>query len=172
MDCLDIEIALMKFFDIRKNIIVPNCYWGLYFSKKLRLNHEADLVILSKSNLATEVEIKVSLQDLKNDFKKSKWKSYKKSGNTINPIFSKMFFAIPETLYEKSKNIIPANIGIITITEEEHKVKIIRKAKMNPKKVKWPDELKIKLLRLGCLRILGLKQKIKTNCISETTDIK
>lgn len=58
-----IEVGLANYFDARKNIIVPNVSWGL-------LNHEADLLILSKSGYLTEIEIKRSWSDFLADFRK------------------------------------------------------------------------------------------------------
>ena len=53
MKTIEMEVALMKHFGIRQNIIVPNVSWSF-------LNYEADLVVLTKSNYATEIEIKIS----------------------------------------------------------------------------------------------------------------
>lgn len=47
-----IELAIAQMFGIRNNIIVPNVSWGFFDT------HEADLVIINKSNYLTEVEIK------------------------------------------------------------------------------------------------------------------
>ena len=58
-----IECALAKYFDIRKNIIVCNVYFGL-------LKYEADMLVMNKTGYLTEIEIKRSLSDLKADFSK------------------------------------------------------------------------------------------------------
>ena len=60
---LEMEIAVMRWLGIRQNLVVPNVSWGL-------LNYEADVVSLTPSGYATEVEIKVSKADLLADFKK------------------------------------------------------------------------------------------------------
>ena len=61
----EIQLALYNsgIWNKRQDIFVPNLSWGL-------LNHEADLVILTKSGYLTEVEIKRSWEDFKADFKK------------------------------------------------------------------------------------------------------
>lgn len=61
---LDMEIVLMEYFGVNRNIIVPNVSWGLNL-------HECDLLIFSKSGYATEVEIKISKQDLLKDKNKN-----------------------------------------------------------------------------------------------------
>ena len=48
----------MNFFNYRANLIVPNISWGLGL-------HECDLLVLTSSGYATEIEIKVSKADLK-----------------------------------------------------------------------------------------------------------
>jgi len=59
----DIEFAVAKYFNFRKNLIVPNVSWGFNI-------HECDLLIVRKSGYAIEVEIKISKSDFKADFKK------------------------------------------------------------------------------------------------------
>lgn len=63
MTTLEMEIALMRELNIRKNIIVPNVSFGMYF-KGYGALHECDLLCLSKSGYATEIEIKIIKSDL------------------------------------------------------------------------------------------------------------
>ena len=60
-----VELAVVELFDYRKHFICPNISFGW------DLRHEADLIIVDKNLRATEVEVKVTLQDLKADFKKA-----------------------------------------------------------------------------------------------------
>ena len=60
MKTLEMEIALMRKFDVRRNIIVPNICWGMNL-------HECDLLSITKKGYATEIEIKVSKPDLRAD---------------------------------------------------------------------------------------------------------
>lgn len=73
-------------FYIRKNIVVPNCSWGF-------LNHEADLLIMSKAGYLTEVEIKRSWSDFKADFQKSHTHNDKHIAH--------LYYAVPESIGEK-----------------------------------------------------------------------
>src|SRR5690625_7527364 len=65
MTTLEVELQLMKHFDFRQNLIIPNVT-----SSSLLVKFETDLLILSKSNYAHGIEIKVSLRDFKKDFEK------------------------------------------------------------------------------------------------------
>ena len=60
----EIELAVAHYFDPRRNIIVPNVWWGMGF------NYECDLLVLTKAGYAYEVEIKTTKSDLKADLKK------------------------------------------------------------------------------------------------------
>jgi hypothetical protein len=73
-------------FYIRKNIVVPNCSWGF-------LNHEADLLIMSKSGYLTEVEIKRSWSDFKADFQKNHTHNDKHIAH--------LYYAVPVSIGEK-----------------------------------------------------------------------
>jgi hypothetical protein len=138
------EIILAKHFNPRTNLIVPNISWGL-------LNHECDLLVLTPSGHAYEIEIKISKGDLISDKKKRhKHKSH---------MISKLFFAIPKKL-EPYTEYVPANAGILIVDDKYSTVKIKREAKSN-NKYKFTDVERYKLARLGTLRIWGLKEKIE-----------
>lgn len=145
----EIECALADFFDIRKNIIVCNVSWGF-------LEHEADILVLSKTGYLTEIEIKRSLQDFKADFKK------KKSFDKIKSFY----FCIPESILEKCLELIRENNdysnvvnGIITYNES-------LKLSINKRKI-WGRTVKplfieeqLQIARLGAMRVWKLKKMI------------
>ena len=55
-------------FAQRKNwLVIPNVSWGF-------LRYEADMLVVTKSKFCTEIEVKVSMADWKNDFEKRKFK--------------------------------------------------------------------------------------------------
>jgi hypothetical protein len=149
---IEMEISIMKLFGIRQNIIVPNISWGFDGI------HEIDLFILRKSGLAIEVEIKRSIADLKADFKKM----HHHSSNRI----CKMYYAIPEELLEKSISLVPEDCGIILcykINNNQQNIaraRIYREAKLRKNSRKLTSEEQFKIARLGCLRILSLKEKL------------
>ena len=116
----------------------------------------ANLVVLSKSNYATVVEIKVSKSDLRNDLKK-KHINQISNPNRFDFYYSKIkyfYYAVPSILVEEAINQIPNFAGIIDLDSMD----VIRKPKQLSK-FKWSDKMRMELARLGAMRILTLKQK-------------
>lgn len=146
---LDMEVALMEFFDVRKNIIVPNVSYGL------RL-HECDLLKVSKAGYATEVEIKVSRADLRKDFEKKHTHKNKKIKN--------FFYAVPKHLEAYALELIPEHAGLYVVNTNRNGTKIVveevRASEANKDARKLTDNEINKLLKLGCMRIVSLKKKL------------
>lgn len=155
----EIELALIKVreFNIRQNIVVPNVSWGF-------LNHEADLLIMSKSGYLTEIEIKRSLSDLKADFRKD----HDHSDERIKYFY----YCVPESLLQNAidlciehKRIVS---GIITYSEDAH----IRfnavpyyegrgsSCRQLPCRKLFIEE-QLQVSRLGCMRVWSLKGKVQ-----------
>lgn len=146
MNALQMEVAVATFFKPRVNTIVPNISWGLGI-------HECDLLIVTKTGHAIEVEIKVSKSDLIKDKEKRHGHNSKK--------VRQLYFAIPENLAEYIEHI-PERAGIITVTEYPHdcRCKILRKSRLNLEARKLsPDEI-LHVARLGTMRIWTLKNRI------------
>ena len=140
-------------FDFGRYSVVPNVSWGL------GLTHEADLLCLSKSGVFHEVEIKVTMSDLKNDKKK-------KHGH-YSRFIKHLWFAIPETIFDPIVfPTIPEHAGLVVVTCGElysgkglcyrSEVKRRPRPKKNPNYVvceKPSDKRIIQFLRLGVLRM-------------------
>ena len=142
---MEMEILLAARFNPRVNTIVPNISWGMFI-------HECDLLIVRQSGYAVEVEIKISKADLIKD-------TLKRHGHYSDKI-NYLYFAIPDYLQDYIAHI-PERAGIIVVeTQYTHlRTKEIRK----PTKTgsyKFTDKERLKVARLGCMRIWGLKQKI------------
>lgn len=159
MKTIEIEIAIMQYFDTRQNLIVPNISWGIANL------HECDILSLSKAGYATEVEIKVS----KSDLLKDKEKEHNHRHNHI----AQLFFAVPKNLEDIALNVIPERAGLFVVEKYRYRVlgfddvykfdtKIImaRQCERNKNAVKWSEQERYQLARLGTMRILGLKKKI------------
>lgn len=145
-----IECAVANLLDFRKHIIVPNISHGFFFGQ------ESDMLCIDADNRLTEIEIKVSISDLKADFKKNKH-------DNPNKYIGRLIYAIPQELLEKSLPIIPLKYGIITVKSfGEEKPKYFAKwyRKVRHKKYVQPlnNNEVIQLARLGCMRIWSLKQ--------------
>jgi len=145
---LDVEIAVSEYFNPRQNLPIPNVSWGMFI-------HECDLFILTSSGYGYEVEIKVSRQDLIKD-------KEKRHGHKDERI-KFLYFAIPHYL-KKDIEHIPERAGILIVNDEKDRtvprVECLRKPKQNGS-YKFTLEERFQLARLGALRILGLKRKIK-----------
>ena len=139
----EIELAIANHMNIRTNVIVPNISWGL-------LPHEADLIILSSKGYLTEIEIKVSVSDLKAD----KLKKHNHSSNLIK----RLFFAMPEKLAPHITHV-PEKAGVLLV-DYYGRVKEYRRAKLNTTARKLTSKEIYQVLRLGNMRTWGLRKKL------------
>lgn len=145
-----IEVAVANLLDFRKYTIVPNVSWGL------DLRHECDMLALDNQDRFTEIEIKISAADLKNDFKKPHGHRSK--------IISRLIYAMPLELCQKYEDLIPKGCGIIAVKEVKRRGKPVFKAEhyrfcRHDKTKSAPDAKTIrKFMKLGCMRIWRLKE--------------
>jgi len=146
MKTIDVEIALMDYYKVNKKLIVPNVSWGMGIGL-----HECDLLILTPTGYATEIEIKVS----KGDLLKDKFKPHAHKHNHIKSFY----FCVPEKLKEIALNDIPSRAGLLVISDKM-KITEIRKPTHNTTAIKWDEHLMFKLAKLGTMRILTLKKNI------------
>jgi len=155
MKIVEMEVALMRDLNFRANIIVPNISWGLNL-------HECDLLVVRRSGLAVEVEIKTSIADFKKDFTKK----HRHSDHRI----SQMYWAFPEEVFKTNwsfiESMIDPSAGVLIVKKYvnqldhiQYHVETVRNADMI-NRYKWTEGEKMKLLRLGTIRNFGLKKKI------------
>lgn len=156
---IDIEIALLKDCNIRRNIVVSNVSYGIvrYLSKPNKKNmreydklHECDILKVTPAGYATEYEIKISKSDFKADLKK------KHSHNS--KFIQRLFYVVPYELYEFAKENLPDNAGLAYIKND--KVYYIINAPLRKDCFKWTQEEQFKLARLGAMRIITLKKAL------------
>ena len=115
------------------------------------VNHECDMLIVTKNQYLTEVEIKISLSDLKADFKKE---HQHKDENIKN-----FYYAFPEEMKEKAIELIPEEAGILIAVKkhlndgyEYRDIECYRKSKINKEAKPINDIVLSKIYRLGYLR--------------------
>ena len=152
---IHIEVAVANHFGIRQNLVVPNVSWGA------GLNYECDLLVVSPVGYASEVEIKVSKQDLKKDAEKRKWRFDR-------PKFIKrLFFAVPESLGEACLEYAPAEAGVLVVRDDSEmfqvhhgQTKLIRAPKMNKGSRMLSAAEVSNLQRLVAMRVWSLKEKL------------
>lgn len=142
----EIEIAISDWFGIVNHIIVPNVSWGMF-------RYECDLVALSSSNYAYEIEIKISKYDL--------FKDRLKRHNHDDWRIRKLWFAIPEKLsvIQECIQAIPDRSGILVVQKNGH-VTELRQPKINESAQPLSDTDRFKLARLGTMRIWRLKKAL------------
>lgn len=161
---LEVELALMKALNFRQNMIVPNVSWGI--SDGIKDLHECDLLVLSKSHYATEIEIKVTKHDLLRD----KHKSHAHDHSYIK----QLYYAVPKKLQNIALDNIPERAGLYVINQSIrsnpdekdnvnqpvkyfYTVERIRMPMKNNSAHKWTESEVLQLLRLGSMRIYTMK---------------
>jgi len=111
VNCVEIEVAIMREFDFRQNLIVPN------ISNQMGIvAFETDVLVLTKSNYAYGFEIKVSKSDLKADFKKPqhiKFNEMRNGKTGLERFYGKLkhfSYAVPEQIKECALELIPVAV--------------------------------------------------------------
>lgn len=149
----EIEIAIAQWFGYREHVIVPNVSWGF-------LTYEADLLVLSSSGYAWEVEIKISRGDLVRD----KHKRHSHESRKVR----QLWFAIPEKLANCIEHV-PERAGVL-IVSTDGKVRELRKPTANEFAIKLTDAQQFQIARLGAMRVWDLKKRIvqSRNAVQQT----
>lgn len=124
------------------------------------VNHECDMLIVTKNRYLTEVEIKISLSDLKADFKKE---HQHKDENIKN-----FYYAFPEEMKEKALELIPKDCGILIAVKKEcgipyRKIECYRKPKINKEAKPINDIVLSRIYRLGYLRYWNYRMSKENN---------
>ena len=135
-------------------VVVPNLSHSL-------LTWEADLVACTKSGYLSEVEIKVSASDWKNDHLKSKWRPTRDGGRPLGwRLIKNFYYAAPVKLAKRYQEFeIPDYAGIIAVSRTDHgsyiadSLEFLRPAKAIPGHRKLTDKEMTLLARMGAMRI-------------------
>lgn len=132
-------------FKVRRHIaVVPNVSWGL-------LPWEADLLVLRNTGYLVEIEIKISLQDWKADFEKTKHKWLAGNDQWIR----EFYYAAPKKLAERWQELnIPEYAGVISVDEKG--IEVLRSAHPRKPAKKLTEEDQKRLLRLAAIKAWGL----------------
>lgn len=153
MTSLDIELALARYFGVlpkhggmasNRNLLIPNF-------TALQICHECDLLLVTKSGWAHEIEIKVSRSDLIRDAQKEH--------QHYHGLLSRLWFAMPDTMVN-CVDLIPDRAGILLVCDNGF-VKIFRTAKKNMGSRKLTTDEMLLTGRIAGTRIWTLKKKLK-----------
>jgi len=144
------EIAVVNLLNYRQYTIIPNVSYGW------NLRHEADLLAVTKDNFVTEIEIKISVSDLKADFKKV----HNHRSNRIH----RLVYAVPDFMLKQTMELVPKQHGIIAVkwvvfndSVGRYVAEWVRRVTKNGNPAITEKNLN-DLLRLGAMRIWSLKQ--------------
>lgn len=132
-----------------KNITIPNI--TMHGDGRGKGQYEADLIYFNlKARVITEIEIKISIQDFRADFKKKRYHDHLHVGY--------LYYAMPQDLYEDHKDEIESLLGdagliVINISNNKREdARYIKRAKRR-KDVKVLNENEaINYLRIGCMK--------------------
>lgn len=144
------EAVVADVFPIPRNLCVSNVSWSL-------LPYEADLLAMTGSGYLVEVEIKVSLADLKRDAAKAKWNS-----RAFGELVSRFYYAMPLPLWEKdsAKECVPEGSGVIVVAVRDTGIRasIAIEAARRPARPLTPRQ-QFDLARVGSYRAWSPHQK-------------
>lgn len=109
--------------------------------------YEADLIYISPADYVTEIEIKITIEDFRNDFKKKIFHS--------SPLVSRFYYAFPQELYKQHKAEINTAVkgiaGIVTVCSGmQTQFKIVAPKRKNAKKLTFNE--KFNFMRIGCMK--------------------
>jgi hypothetical protein len=136
-------------FHFRRFLVVSNVSHGM-------LPWEADLLVMSQSGYVSEVEIKVSIADLKRDLAKRKF--VKGAWDSAHEIIKARWYAMPEAVWghHAAADAVPADAGVIVVRVPIHAwdcgVSVIREPIENPSARKLTSDEQYQLARLGVMR--------------------
>src|SRR3990172_9041710 len=141
MTARDIERAVVYgLYNTRRWLVVPNVSWGLGL-------HECDLLAVSASSYAHEIEIKISKGDLVRDAHRHR--------------IACLWFAMPEGMRDCIDRV-PQEAGVILVdmnTGGMHVATRVRPAHRDPLAKPWSPEQRAKLARLGLLRYWSMRHR-------------
>ena len=151
----EVELACIKHvWNGGSYLVIPNVKDG-FFRKR-----EADLLIITPSNYLFEIEIKISMADLKKDGQK---KLLPQDIYSNDLRIKKKIFAIPEEMFNRHEDkivkLLPDYAGLWVVKKSGGYVVEKLKAKNKVNACKLSDKEKSILMRLGCLRLWGIKKK-------------
>lgn len=110
--------------------------------------HRPDLLGVDKSRKVTEVEIKRSLADFRNDATKRIW-AYRAKGKAVP---YKFYYLVPPELVERVFELLPEGSGLMTVTDGtsrggNHELVVVAPAKTNRQAKPLPLKMLVQMVR-------------------------
>lgn len=127
-----------KFCQKKNFLVIPNVSWGF-------LKYEADMLLVSKAKYCTEIEVKISMADWKQDFDK------KKFDRSPDDRIKYQYYAAPTDLARRHTELeLPEGWGVLGVSDK--RVEVLKEATARPCRKISDKELMI-LCRLACFRV-------------------
>jgi hypothetical protein len=131
-------------------MVIPNVSWGF-------LRYEADMLVITKSRFCTEIEVKVSMADWKQDQEKRKFTF------SPDPRIKYQYYAAPRELALRHEELeLPQGWGVIAVRDpmtpflspysKAPVVDVLKEAEARDARKVTDKELMI-LARLACFRV-------------------
>jgi hypothetical protein len=112
----------------------------------------ADILMVDPREYLVEFEVKVSIADLKEDFKKRKHEAYRKYRGKSGLVPNRLYYSVPKEMGARAREILgpyPA-YGIVTVEEGTRAVEVVKSAGLIHEFHKaTPKAKRIILLRMG-----------------------
>lgn len=101
------------------------------FERGLHWQIKPDVIGITDERFMIEIEVKVSIADLRRDFKKMRWTKYHHGH------YPRLFYyAVPRDLVEKARPIIPDRAGLMAPAEDtrygSHRMRVVKRAPIDP----------------------------------------
>lgn len=132
-----------------KSVFIPNVNFGWLWDIGHGNKHEADLISITDRLVIVEYEIKQSLADFKNDFKK-RHSHFLKHTTGVYFVFPRSLYTEPECKTEICETLKDTEFGIITVDLEKLRVTYEKRARYRRGAVPLEKWQYIDLLRIGC----------------------
>ncbi len=138
----EMQYAIANKRCLQGQICIPNV--SLYGPEGM---YEADLLIITRTKHVMEIEIKVSLEDMKRDLKKKIIHNHK--------MIYMVYYAFPKKLYDEYKEqineLVPSFAGIMIIKEDNFENIIIRRSlKRKVRPISFTKQ--IELMKLAAMK--------------------
>jgi hypothetical protein len=131
---------------------------------------KADILMVDPDDNLVEFEVKVSVHDFREDFKKRKHAAYRKYAGKSGLVPNRLYFAVPKAMEANAREILapyPA-YGLLTVDELSREVRIAGRSRALHRFHKATDKAKrVILLRMGS-ELIGLRRRMDKSYKGET----
>lgn len=157
-------ILVSDLFHFRRYLIVSNVSWGL-------LPWEADLLVMTSAGYVSEIEIKISIADLKRDRSKAKWRQW----DDYHSMIKARWFAMPADVWEHKEacSCIPAGAGVIVCQKPKpwnFGASVVVEATQSATTKPLTQDEQFKLARLGTMRHWSRLSRMSRKQAQEATN--